>query len=90
MKAASAAGVPLASLPCVHSKVDVFDELKSDWHAFWALSTDRPAGLAPAAIPWSSIDRYATRFGIVGDEFERFVTMIRAIDTAILGYKKES
>lgn len=34
-------------------------------------------------IPFSSIDRYAVRFGIVcPDEFERFQRLIRAMDAA--------
>jgi hypothetical protein len=73
----------------VQNKVDVYHELMSDWRAFWALSTDRPSGLAQGAIPWSSLDRYAQRYAIAGDEFDRFVAMMRAMDAAFLAYKKE-
>lgn len=74
----------------MQTRVDVLDELKSDWHAYFALSTDRPSGLAQGAIPWSSLDRYAQRFGIIGDEFDRFVSVMRAMDVAFLDYKKET
>jgi hypothetical protein len=31
------------------------------------------------AISWSSIDRYARRYCIDGDEFDRFARLIRAM-----------
>jgi hypothetical protein len=87
--AATVAGVPLATLPCVQSRVDLFEHLRPEWDAFWALSTDRPAGLAQGAIHWTSIDRYAARYGIDGDEFDRFVWLIRTMDTAYLTYLED-
>jgi hypothetical protein len=60
-----------------------------EWDAFAALSTDRPVGLDRGAIPWSSIDRYARRFGIEGDAFERFARLIRSMDAAYLSYLKD-
>jgi hypothetical protein len=75
-------------LPCLQSRVDLFEHLRPEWDAFWALSTDRPAGLAQGAIPWTSIDRYAARYRIDGDEFDRFHDLIRALDAAFLSYKK--
>ena len=73
----------------MRSRVDIFDHLRCDWEAFWALSTDRMIAMSEGAIPWSSIDRYGQRFGIVGDEFERLSRLIRAMDVAYRGYKKE-
>lgn len=73
----------------MQSRVDPFEHLRCDWKAFWALSTDRQIGMTAGAIPWSSIDRYAQRFDVIGDEFERLMRVIRAMDGAYLGYKKE-
>lgn len=77
-------------MPCLQTKVDLFDHLRPEWDAFWALSTDRPIGMSTGAIPWTSIDRYAARYHIEGDEFDRFHDLIRALDAAFLSYKKES
>jgi hypothetical protein len=87
--AASAAGMPLSQLPCVQTRVDLFEYLRPEWDAFWSLSTDRPVGMSQGPIPWSSIDRYAMRYAIEGDEFDRFHDLIRALDVAFLSYKKE-
>lgn len=88
--AAKGAGIPLGTLPCIQSRVDLFEHLRSEWDAFWALSTDRPIGMAQGAIPWTSIDRYAARYGINDDEFDRFHDLIRALDAAFLSYKKDT
>jgi hypothetical protein len=77
------------TLPCVATKVDLFEHLAFEWGAFFALSTDRPGGMNQGAIPWTSIDRYASRYGVIGDEFERLSSLIRAMDNAFLSYKKE-
>jgi hypothetical protein len=53
------------------------------------LSSDRSIGMGPSAIPWSSIERYATRYGLPNDEFERLARLIRSMDAAFLGHKKE-
>ena len=50
------------------------------------LSTDRPAAFDRGAIPWRSIDAFAARYGLVGDDFDRFVRIIRAMDAAYLDY----
>lgn len=57
-----------------------------EWEAFGALSTDRPVGFARGAIPWSSIDRYAQRYGLDDDDFGRFQRLIRAMDAAYLDH----
>lgn len=67
----------LAERPVVHP------HLEFEWRAFWALLSDRPAG-PHAAIPFSSIDRYAERYGIRGaDEFERFRDLLAALTAAL-------
>ena len=76
----------MATLPCVANRVDPFPHLSFEGRAFRDLSTDRPVGLDRGAIPWRSIDAYAMRYGLVGDDFERFVGIIRAMDDAYLAY----
>lgn len=52
--------------------------------AFSDLAADRSEALS--SIPFSSIDRYATRYAIEGDEFERFKMLIRLLDGAYLNH----
>ncbi len=59
------------------------------WRAFNELSSDRPLGSSGGAgsIPWTAIDRYATRHGIGDpDAFDRFMSLIRAMDRVYLDY----
>jgi hypothetical protein len=77
-------------LPCVATRTDPFSHLLLEWEAFAQLSTDRPVGLTRGAIPWSSIDRYAARHGIDGDDdFNRFCALIRAMDATYLAHLKD-
>jgi hypothetical protein len=76
-------------LPCVATRTDPLSHLLLEWEAFTQLSTDRPVGLSRGAIPWSSIDRYAARHGIDGDDFNRFCVLIRAMDGAYLTHFKD-
>lgn len=48
--------------------------------AFWDCSTDRDLGMAEGPIPWTSIDKWAQRYDVVGDDFDRLVQMLRAMD----------
>lgn len=57
------------------------------WRAFWELSTDRDIGMSEGPIPWSSMDRWALRHEIDGDEFNRFVLIMRAMDSAYIEYR---
>lgn len=56
---------------------------------FWELNSDRPVGMAVAPIPFSSIDRFASRHGIEGEEFEALVRMIRAMDAVAMAHWRE-
>lgn len=78
------------SLPCVATKPDLFGHLTFEWSAFRSLSSDRQAGFAIGPIPWSSIDRFAMRYGIDGDEFDRFVALMQAMDGAYREYHKKA
>lgn len=90
MRAATAAGVPLSDLPCVVSRIDPFPHLAFDAAAFYALSSDRPVGLARGPIPWRSIHFFAERYGLDVDEFDRFAAVIRAMDAAYLAYLNQA
>jgi hypothetical protein len=87
--AARSAGFPLSELPCVAKQVEPFEHLLFEWLAFGELKTDRQIGMDLGPIPWSSIDRYASRYGVVGDDFDRLCSLIRAMDHTFLAYLKE-
>lgn len=73
-------------MPCVANRPDLFGHLSFEWSAFRALSTDRAAGMGIGPVPWSSIDRFARRYRIEGEEFDRFADLIQAMDTAYVAY----
>lgn len=87
--AATEAGIPLSTLPCVASRVDLFPHLIPDAAAFAALSSDRSVGMERGAIPWRSIHFYAERYGLVQDDFDRLARVLRAMDVAYLAYFKK-
>lgn len=69
------------------SQPDLSPHLVQVWEAFHNLTTERQLGALGGCgpIPWSSIERYARRYGIEElDEFEWFARLIRAVDTAYL------
>lgn len=66
---------------------EIEPHLRLAWGAFWSLSGDRPVGAMGGcgAIPFTSIDRYAARYGIEdADDFDRFHTLIRRMDAAFI------
>jgi len=69
----------------MRNKAEVRAELVFIWRAFHDLSGDRQSGMSVGRIPFLAIDRYATRFGVDDrDEFERFMSLIRAMDVAFI------
>lgn len=52
--------------------------------AFWELHTDRPGGMAAMPIPSGSVERFAGRHQIDGEDFDFLVQMIRAMDAVAL------
>ncbi|HEV7416044.1 MAG TPA: hypothetical protein VGN98_07790 [Tianweitania sediminis] len=65
-------------------------QIEQYWRAFWELTTDRPVGMGVGSIPFSAIDRYATRFGIdEAEHFERFAALIRRMDGVYLKWSSE-
>lgn len=63
--------------------------LEGYYIAFWELSTDRQQGMGCGPIPWSSIDRWCDREGLVGEDYDYLLDMIRAMDRTFLAYQKE-
>jgi len=64
-------------------------ELRADlavyWEAFERLSTCRGyAGMAgvPTPIPWTAVERYATRHRFAGEAFDDLVTIVSHMDEA--------
>lgn len=54
--------------------------------AFWELSSDRQIGMQAGPIPFTAIDRWATRNGVDDpDEFALLLSCIRAMDGEWLG-----
>lgn len=76
----------MTDLPFMRSKPIIKDHLLPVWKGFWAISSDRQIGFGGVGpIQFSSLDRYATRYGIDSvDEFDRFTTLIRAMDGVFL------
>lgn len=66
------------------------EHLRFVWEAWWVLSADRHVGMAGLGpIPFSAIDRYATRFGINDiDNFSAFIAAIAAMDDAYFAAQK--
>jgi hypothetical protein len=44
--------------------------------------------MVAGSIQWSSIDRYAERYGICRDDFDRFASLINAMDGVYRDYHK--
>lgn len=51
--------------------------------AFWDLSSTRPAdGGTIGNIPWTALDQWMTRHGVVGDQYHRMMAVLRTTDDA--------
>jgi hypothetical protein len=74
----------IANKPKLHIGLDIY------WRAFWECSTDRGIGMAEGPIPWSVMDRWALRYGIEGDDFDRFVLLLKAMDLAYIEERTKS
>jgi hypothetical protein len=58
--------------------------------AFWDCSTDRNYGMAEGPIPWSSVSKWAERYGYVGEEFDRLWYLIRAMDSVFIEHRNKA
>lgn len=84
-------------LPRLPDRIENAPQLKLGleffWEAYADLSTCRPpafAGLSP--IPWADVDRWAQRYGVVDEQFERLWYFTRSLDAVMAKWveKKES
>ena len=75
-------GMPLPEK--IENKPVISAGLDFIWRAFWELSTDRDFGMAEGPIPWTAMNDYAHRYDIWGDEFDRFVLLIKALDSVYI------
>ena len=44
--------------------------------------------MAEGPIPWDVIDNYATRHGLDEDDYERFFSLIRALDAEYIRHRE--
>jgi hypothetical protein len=90
--AEAAEGNPIA-IKGLNSRPEIPAYLEFIWEAFWQLSGDRQYGAMGGVgpIPFSSLDRYADRYGVSDpDQFDSFVVMIRALDVAYINHVSKS
>jgi hypothetical protein len=73
------------------------------WAAFWRLHSDRPMMVTgygipmggtviqprPGRIPFAAVDRYAKRFGVRGEAFDMFLSLVDAIDREYIAWETE-
>jgi len=59
------------------------------WKAFSDLSSDRAIGMSEGPISWRAIHLWGKRNNIVGDDFERLVSILRTMDDAYLKFRSE-
>jgi hypothetical protein len=45
--------------------------------------------MAMGPIPWLAIDRFASRYGLIGDDFDRLCELIQAMDAAFRNYHEQ-
>ena len=62
-------------------KPEITFGLQFYWKAFWELSTCRAIGMGEGPIPWTAMHEYAQRYDVLGDDFDRFVLVVKAVDT---------
>lgn len=60
------------------------------WRAFLDCSSDREMGMAEGPLPWTSMNEWAIRYDIVGDEFDRLVLLLRAMDSVYLDTRNKT
>ena len=57
------------------------------WKAFADLSSDRMMGMTEGPISWRSIHAWGERNCILGDDFERLVSIVRTMDETYLKFR---
>lgn len=73
----------IANFPDLNPGLDYYLEVYLD------LCSDKDVGFGEGPIPWTSLDKYARRYNIEGEEFERLVQLIRIVDSELLKTKQK-
>lgn len=71
----------------IENKPDLLIGLEFYWKAFWELSTCRQFGYGEGPIPWLAMMQYARQYEIIGEEFDRFVLVLKFMDTEYLKFR---
>lgn len=82
MELARTTGTPLPDK--IKNRPYLIDGLMFYWRAFWELSTDRDIGMGEGPIKWSTVNTYAIRHDVQGDEFDILVLIMKGMDTVYL------
>lgn len=53
------------------------------------LCSDKSVGFGEGPIPWSAMDRYARRYNIEDEEFDRLVYIIKYVDSELMQYRQK-
>ena len=54
------------------------------WKAYQDLTSDRDVGMGVGPIPWLSMSEWGSRHRVRGDDFERLVYILRAMDATFM------
>ena len=81
------AALLLENLPDkIKNAPEILPGLELYYEAFTELSSSRSSGFGVGAIPWMALDRWAERYGLEGDDFERLAIYIRMMDAEFIKY----
>ncbi len=67
-----------------YQQPEVFQPYMFYWTAFHELGSERQIGMGVGPIPRSAIKAYAEEFEIFGDDFDKFLSIIRTLDSEYL------
>ena len=71
------------AIPILDNAPKLTNGLQFYLEAFRSLRSDRQIGMGIGPIPWSAIERYATRHNLDNDELETFERHMRAMENAL-------
>lgn len=71
----------------MENRPEVIVGLDLYWKAFTDLMSERELGMAEGPIRWTAMSEWAARRGIYGDDFERFVYLMREMDSTYMDYR---
>lgn len=69
----------------VNHRPELYQGLEFFFHSWMRLAKGREAG---TPTPWPTINEFAKRYAILGENFQRFEFFINALDDAYLQYMK--